>query len=200
MTGLKYLGKTVRDPYTYRGSGKRWVRHIKKHGYDVTTEIVGAYETLEEFIQVSVLMSEKLNIVNDPNWANLCVENGNGGDRSEFIDYSKIDRGRGLSYEQMYGEVVGRNLRILRGLTNTRTKLGVALSEEQRQKRRHPYGPNKHQRKKPTPRSEEHRKHLSEANRKRVRLTRICPICQKSGTGNMSRYHFKNCKILLSSS
>lgn len=36
-TGLKYFGKTTQNPYTYQGSGKRWKNHIKKHGYDVTT-------------------------------------------------------------------------------------------------------------------------------------------------------------------
>ena len=31
-TGLLYFGKTVNDPNKYHGSGKRWVKHIKKHG------------------------------------------------------------------------------------------------------------------------------------------------------------------------
>ena len=31
-TGLKYLGKTVKDPYNYLGSGKYWKSHIHKHG------------------------------------------------------------------------------------------------------------------------------------------------------------------------
>lgn len=39
-TGLKYLGKTVRNPYSYKGSGTRWINHIKKHGNDVKTQIL----------------------------------------------------------------------------------------------------------------------------------------------------------------
>jgi transposase len=40
-TGLKYLGKTTKlDPHKYSGSGKRWLRHLKKHGFDYTTEIL----------------------------------------------------------------------------------------------------------------------------------------------------------------
>lgn len=41
VTGLKYLGYTRQsDPHKYQGSGKRWKKHIKKHGYDVTTEVI----------------------------------------------------------------------------------------------------------------------------------------------------------------
>ena len=29
-----YLGKTIHDPFKYRGSGLIWKRHLKKHGYD----------------------------------------------------------------------------------------------------------------------------------------------------------------------
>jgi transposase len=40
-TGLKYLGKTTsKDPHKYKGSGTYWLSHIKKHGYDVSTEII----------------------------------------------------------------------------------------------------------------------------------------------------------------
>ena len=40
VTGLKYLGKTVQNPYEYTGSGTHWLRHLKKYGTDVTTEIL----------------------------------------------------------------------------------------------------------------------------------------------------------------
>jgi len=38
VTGLKYFGKTVRDPLKYKGSGQYWLTHLKQHGNDVTTE------------------------------------------------------------------------------------------------------------------------------------------------------------------
>ena len=41
--GLRYLGKTTKEPITYLGSGKIWKRHIKKHNFtinDIETEIV----------------------------------------------------------------------------------------------------------------------------------------------------------------
>jgi len=47
-TGLKYFGKTVKDPHKYFGSGKYWVRHLEKYGRDVTTEILGFFTNAEE--------------------------------------------------------------------------------------------------------------------------------------------------------
>ena len=32
ITGMKYFGKTTRNPIKYIGSGKYWKRHISKHG------------------------------------------------------------------------------------------------------------------------------------------------------------------------
>ena len=31
--GLKYLGKTTQNPYTYNGSGLHWKRHIRKYSF-----------------------------------------------------------------------------------------------------------------------------------------------------------------------
>lgn len=48
-TGLKYLGKTVsKDPHSYPGSGTVWRRHLDKHGYDYTTEILLETDNAEE--------------------------------------------------------------------------------------------------------------------------------------------------------
>ena len=83
ITGLKYLGKTIQDPYTYKGSGKRWLYHLKKHGNDVTTEIVEQFTTIEELTETSIPLSQKLNIVDSKQWANLRPESGDGGDTSQ---------------------------------------------------------------------------------------------------------------------
>jgi len=40
ISGLKYLGKTTRDPQKYLGSGKVWRDHLKKYGNDIHTEIL----------------------------------------------------------------------------------------------------------------------------------------------------------------
>ena len=80
VTGLKYLGKTInKDPHSYKGSGKVWKRHIKKHGYDVTTKILYATDNPEDFSKVSLHFSEKYDIVNSKEFANLIPETGDGG-------------------------------------------------------------------------------------------------------------------------
>lgn len=82
VTGLKYLGKTTRDPYDYRGSGLVWNRHLDKHGDDVTTEILFETTDMEKFKRVGHEYSEKWNIVESKEFANLIPEYGTGGDTS----------------------------------------------------------------------------------------------------------------------
>ena len=79
QTGLKYFGKTYRDPQMYRGSGLYWKRHIAEHGYDVTTEIIGAYDDPVELTEAAIKFSIENNIVESDEWANLVSENGLDG-------------------------------------------------------------------------------------------------------------------------
>lgn len=90
ITGLKYFGKTTRtDPYSYKGSGSHWVRHINKHGYNVTTEILGYYTNKEECIAAALEFSLSNNIVESVEWANLRTESLDGGDTSKTENYLK---------------------------------------------------------------------------------------------------------------
>ena len=130
VTGLKYLGKTTQDPFKYKGSGKKWKNHIKKHGNDVTTKILGAYNTIDEFKLCSLSISDKYDIVNSDEWANLRPENGDGCDTSSYIDYSKINHGKGLTYEQRYGKEKAEELKKLRSKTlgkNSSARKGKTL-------------------------------------------------------------------------
>jgi hypothetical protein len=88
-TGLKYLGKTTQDPFKYRGSGLHWGRHIKKHGYDVTTEILFESFDKEEIKEKGIYYSELFDVVASKEFANMRPESGDGGDVSQFVDYSK---------------------------------------------------------------------------------------------------------------
>jgi hypothetical protein len=79
-TGLQYLGKTISsDPHKYKGSGTRWKNHVKHHGYDVTTEILRECQTNEDVKHWGKYYSELWNVVDDPSWANLKPEEGEGG-------------------------------------------------------------------------------------------------------------------------
>jgi len=79
ITGLKYLGKTTKDPYSYNGSGKYWLRHLKKHGTDITTKILYQTQSNEDFRLVGEYFSKKWNIVKSKQFANLMTETGTGG-------------------------------------------------------------------------------------------------------------------------
>lgn len=80
-TGLKYFGKTVQDPHTYKGSGIYWRNHIKKHGNDVTTEVYGSYDEdhIDQCRDDALQFSVDNNIVESVAWANLKLETLDGG-------------------------------------------------------------------------------------------------------------------------
>lgn len=78
-TGLKYLCKTVQDPFLYKGSGKYWLLHLKKHGTDVKTEILLETTNEKELIQKGIEYSILWNVVESEEWANLRIEEGDGG-------------------------------------------------------------------------------------------------------------------------
>ena len=102
VTGLKYLCKTKRkDPYKYKGSGDYWIPHIKKHGYDVTTEILKECKTNEEIKHWGLYYSDLWDVVNARDdsgrklWANLKPEAGDGLDSetSSSIQRTRVQDG-----------------------------------------------------------------------------------------------------------
>jgi hypothetical protein len=89
--GLKYLGKTSKNPFTYLGSGKIWKRHIKKHNLttdNIKTEIVFETTDVEKLIKKGIELSILYDVVKSKEWANLREESGDGGDTSNFIDFT----------------------------------------------------------------------------------------------------------------
>lgn len=88
-SGLKYFGKTVKDPFRYKGSGKRWLNHLKVHGNEVNTEILFKSSDINECRKFAIDYSLKNNIVNNPLYANLIEETLTGGDTSHTVNYQK---------------------------------------------------------------------------------------------------------------
>ena len=83
-TGLKYLGQTTQQhPHKYRGSGTRWIHHLRKHGYDYSTEILKECVDKHELRTWGLYYSNLWNVVKDQNWANLKPEEADGGQQSE---------------------------------------------------------------------------------------------------------------------
>jgi Pyruvate/2-oxoacid:ferredoxin oxidoreductase delta subunit len=81
--GLKYLGKCVnRDPYRYMGSGKRWKNHIRKYSLtavDIKTTVLLETTDKTELKQMGEYYSTLWNVVENPEFANLRPEKGDGG-------------------------------------------------------------------------------------------------------------------------
>jgi len=140
-TGLNYLGKTIQDPYTYKGSGKRWGNHINKHGYDVTTEILRECKTNEEVKEWGLYYSALWNVVESREWANLKEEYGDGGgiygegngmfgkthtpEVKAALAEEASKRFKGKTYEDLYGKEKAEQLKrkrseSLKGKNNAR--------------------------------------------------------------------------------
>jgi hypothetical protein len=95
ITGLKYLGKTVKNPIFYKGSGKYWLRHLTKHGYDVETLWHQLYNDKQSLMKDAMMLSTKYDVVNSDEWANTKPENG-------------IDGALPGEFHHMYG-IIGEN-------------------------------------------------------------------------------------------
>jgi len=99
-TGLKYLGYTKNDVTKYTGSGKYWLRHLKKHGIDHKTTILLQTIDKEEIKKWGRYYSNLWDVVNAKNdkgekiWANLRIEQADGGNGYVFSeeDRTKISK------------------------------------------------------------------------------------------------------------
>jgi hypothetical protein len=76
VTGLKYLGKTSKDPFTYFGSGIYWKQHIKQYGKDIRTEILKECTSKEELSKWGRYYSDLWDVAKSSDWANKIPETG----------------------------------------------------------------------------------------------------------------------------
>lgn len=80
VTGLMYFGKTIKpNPDKYTGSGKYWLKHLKKHGKDISTIFFEKFDNKEDLIEFAEFFSEEFDIINSDKWANLVAESGLDG-------------------------------------------------------------------------------------------------------------------------
>lgn len=81
-TGLKYFGYTKSaNPYRYKGSGLYWRNHCKRHGTSFKTKIIAKFndDQKEEARLFAQSFSYKNDIVQSNDWANLKIEQLDGG-------------------------------------------------------------------------------------------------------------------------
>lgn len=203
-TGLKYFGKTTKDPYTYAGSGKHWKRHIKLHGNDVRTEWAQLFQDKSALMEFALKFSAEHNIVESKDWANLQPENGlDGGDTfSSLTDDKKIkcrelrskasskqthsDERRKKASERMLGNKNG---------IGNKSRTGQKQTEQEKQNRKMAQPVNPFRGKQHT----ESAKELLRAamlNRPKIK----CPHCSKElDPANYKRYHGDKCKSRIDS-
>ena len=82
-TNLKYLcyTRSEGEKYnSYKGSGTRWKKHLKKYGDEITTELIFETNDKEAFVKEARAKSIEFNVVESEDWANLKLEEGDGGD------------------------------------------------------------------------------------------------------------------------
>jgi hypothetical protein len=200
ITGLKYFGKTIsKDPYSYRGSGNRWINHLKIHGDDISTLWCELFTDVDVLVEFATQFSIENKIVESDMWANLIDENGLDGGGSPSIETRKkigtANKGRKLPARTDTHKVI--RLKNLTGSCiseETRIKMSIAqkgryVSDDTKQKiRDFNLGKTK---------SQEIIEKIKATKKLKTTQYKLgtCPHCNKTGSmNNMPRYHFDNCK------
>lgn len=196
VTGLKYLGMTKRDPVKYKGSGVRWVKHIKQHGYDVKTEILKICENYDQISEAGVYYSQLWDIVNSQEFANIVPEDGINscgmtGKKQSADTKKKISNSlMGHSVSDKVRETSRQTLLGKPSWNSGKKNEYSIFTEEQRLKRSEQMrGENNHFYQKTH--SEEFKRQHIERQKSKI----SCPHCDKIGAIRiMKRWHFDNCK------
>lgn len=190
VTGLMYFCKTAtRDPLKYHGSGRYWKKHLKTHGKLIETIWYQCFNSKEDLIEFALFFSEFYNIVG-------AVNNG----KKVWANEVPEDGLQGGQNRGMSGPLKGvKQPHVTAALKGKKRPEHSALLKN-------------------VPKSEEHKKNISESlkkhertkehsenisksktgkklTKKRTHILVVCNYCGTSGRGaNMSRYHFENCK------
>lgn len=185
VTGLKYLGQTKQDPFVYKGSGKRWLNHIKKHGNDVSTEIIAKCDSYEELRELGLYYSSLWSIVESKEFANLTPEGGEGNKGFKHSEKTK---------NEMRAKRVGiKPDCTMKGRSHSKeTKEKMSLSKKG-------YVPTQESIDKMNQTKKERGVFLPENNPMYGKKQKIlaCPHCKKEGgNGAFVRWHFDNCKFV----
>ena len=174
-TNLKYLGKTEQDPLVYKGSGVYWTNHLRKHGNDVTTEVIFESESKEKIKEMGLYYSDKFDVVKSNEWANLIEENGCGGVPTNAFPKGHIPWSKGRKLPEVSRKLKENWARWRLQNPDYKDKWKkyekIGFSGEERQSRS---------------------TRIADINKQKIQ----CPHCDKQGNNaNMKRWHFDNCKV-----
>ena len=139
---LKYFGKTTKNPYSYKGSGKYWLRHLKSHGVKPETLEIYTFDNENEAKTFALMFSEYNCIVESKLWANLKPENALDGftpgvkhsfETKEKISKSLIWQGVGKGNGKKLSKEAKEKMSISRKGKPSHRK-GKKVSQEQKAK------------------------------------------------------------------
>lgn len=122
-----YFGRTEKsNPLYYKGSGKYWKNHLKKHSIVPNNIKLWQFDSQEKCTKFALRFSRFYNIVKSPMWFNEKDENGqhNWGPCSH----------KGKSYEEIYGERADEMRQYKKGKTYEEI-YGKERAELEKQKR-----------------------------------------------------------------
>lgn len=205
QTGLKYLcyTKSEGEKYEkYKGSGKLWKSHLKKHGSEIKTSLVFETSDFSEFKKEAIRLSYEYNVVESEDWANLKIEEGDGGDTvsnkvwitngssDKYVNRDQtIPEGwyKGRSTGAFKDRDIQRNLSKRVNYAQRSQSLKIAWENGKYDKRDNTkIGGNLH--------SEETKKRLSNLAKTREKI--MCPHCNKYCAISLAkRWHFEKCKM-----
>lgn len=194
VTGLKYLGKTIHDPATYKGSGVYWNKHLEKHGNDVETTWSHLYTDPKILNEEALFFSKVFEIVSSSEWANLTEETGFTG--GNLYDQSSSER-RMIMKERTLGKKMPEGF----SEKKRQERLGAIVSDDTKKKiSKKLLGvkkPNGHGEKisaalTGVEKTEAHKLKISKTLKNKPLIT--CPHCNKTGGSGMLSWHFDNCR------
>lgn len=144
-TGLKYLGQTsAKDPHKYPGSGIYWKKHLEKHGYNYTTEIIMECDSKQDIKKWGIYYSNLWMVVESIEWANLTREEGVGGNNSSYFSENYKTKNKeardkwvahiaGKTIEEIYGKE--KSIKIKEKQSNALKGKKNNLSDQERARR-----------------------------------------------------------------
>ena len=172
-TGLKYFGKTTKDPKVYLGSGKYWLRHLKEHSEDITTVWCEEFTDMDQLVEFATFFSEFHNIVDAVDsrgkkiWANMIPENGLDG-APAGVKMPSTSKSNAIHKKGITPWNKGKT-----------TGPAPHISESNKRRKGLPSG----------------RLGVSTSLKGTPQPVLVCPHCAKQGgVSGMKRYHFDNCK------
>lgn len=185
-TNLKYFCKTAKkNPYTYFGSGKYWLRHLHSHGKEfVKTLKVWEFNDEQSATMFALKFSKDNNIVESKHWANLQAENALDG----WMPGTKRPTTTGENNPAKRQDV---REKLSKNNPMKNPEIAKRLGDRIRGIPK-PYQTGKNNNACQPGVGDKISKALKGKPKERV----TCPHCGKTGgKSNMTRYHFENCKL-----